>query len=239
MELGSNLQIDVRGVMAGQAINNSFNYIVETYTAGGTNDAVLAFQQAWRDEILPLVSAQYQVLAYVGAEIEGFVPYLHSGFYRIATRYKGAFEEEGDPDDDDGVLATDPLPTYAAVSVRKICAGLTNFEEDPMPLEKRIRGGFRISGIVEAQTKAASGNELEDATLTAFEDAMVNLRTVSGAGFSMKMEVVSLYKDTLARVAIVEGNAVAQPGRATVTSMTVSPYVSSQVSRKQTVARLG
>lgn len=241
MEAGDNIQIDVRGEMFGQAINNTFHFIVSN--DGFTmEDAVTAFRGEWRANILPLVCVDYQVNKYIGAVIDGFV--FNGGVtvppnYRFGPRFTESFELAGDAALDDGDVATDPLPSYVAVSATKVCGTLTDFDENDVTLEKRLRGGVRFAGIPIVSLKTDETNELAALVLADWQAAVTAIRQIEGGGLDLIMEVVSMQKNNLPRTRIVGGLTEPFPVRGTVTSLVVSPYISSQVSRKQTVSRLG
>jgi len=238
MEVGSNIQIDVRGELFGQACNNTFHYIIQTLSGEGMIDAVTAFRTDWRANILPLLVVDYQVLKYIGAEISGF-EFLHAApDHRYGIRYIDSVELVGDTSDN-GLLDEDALPSYAAVSATKKVGTITDFDEVDLNLERRLRGGVRFSGLPLSALEPETPNKLEADVYAAWNTAVPLLKSITTAGLLAAMEVISTTKNNAPRVLFDGPDRTPRPARGTVSSLVVSPFVSSQVSRKETVARLG
>lgn len=253
MTSGDKFRIQIFGEMYGQAVINSFDYYQSTGTESSLT-ILTAWQAIFRAEFIALLSDAYKVNQYEIKRLESIYPIftpnnVPQAFPSIASqgpppapRWDSASAIAGSASDVGDVAGT-CLPSFCAVNFRKVCDGFERSDlVTPLPGEKKPRGSFRISGIPEAYTEDAAGNELTDAILASFVDAGEAIREFDAGGAHCHMLVTSFVKDKFYRSEPELVDAVTfyrnYYAVADVTSLVPSPYISSQVSRKQTVGGL-
>lgn len=239
IEVGGHYEIKVLASVNGEDCNNTFNYFCG---AGSTTlaNAITDFRTLFRAEILPLLSDRYVVGKYEIRQWEGVVwksdqvpPERPPVWPRVnpLVRYNDRASLLGDPVDDIGDVTTAEMPSLVAVGIAKVCGVVTDMALVALPYEKLMDGGNRFSGIPEAATDDAAGNSLNAAAVTAWNDALIELRSwtlSTGTSGNMAMEVWSKFKDGDAR-AVAMAPAMA---RASVTSIILDTQLTSQVTRK-------
>lgn len=230
----SHVEITVLAAASGQAVINVLNYKAHSGNAGVATLAQLAaaFREEWKDNICPELHESYEVQAYLCRTISGmvFLPPIIPGSptSRPALRYSEQVIVQGLAADVGG-MATASHPTFTAVSIQKVCGPVTTPALVPLTSEKLIKGGMRLGPIAEASTDTTEGNALSSAFATEVLDALNLISTLTAAGETFNLEVLSFYKDSVHRV----DGALPTFARAGVTSFLVNPYASTQVTRKQ------
>lgn len=222
--LQSAVEIAVQGVAAGQAVVNVFHYIPSTLGIGFTAtmaQCLTAFRTMWRASVLPALSDAYTVLNYKGRNIVGT---------RVDPNNPNKFIFNiGDVADlagagaaDNGGDAGDPLPTYAAMTLRKV-TGVGG---------KRKKGSVRLGPLTEASTEALDQNKLTAASIALGNAACTGLKGTLGTAVAGDSLVPVVFSRTteFAPPQPVIGVALAVTA---ISDMFVNLYVGSQVSRKQ------
>jgi hypothetical protein len=223
------LEVTVLGRAQGQEILNVFHYRSAnpaTYPPAGEdlNEFSDNFLGTWRTNILTLVSSTYNV------EI-----------YRFRSLISTVEIAPGDPPDrrvvqgdaldvpgtvtDVGTRGGDVLPTFAALGVRKATdrAG------------RRYRGSFRLSPLTEADT---NNNSLTTAYLfsaNAETATFVNTQLLGGFGDAAQLEL-AVFSETAALEETPPQTNLRQ-FTAKVIGRVVNPFVTTQVSRKQSATQ--
>lgn len=227
------IQVEIHAVASGQAVLNVLHYKVHS-TAPGTHTLAAwldAFRTIFRVEILPLLHETYDVQAYSARTIEGMIdlnPEALPADARPVLRFNDQEVLQGAAADVGGV-ATPALPTYAAVSVAKVCGPVTKPDLTPLTGEKLLKGGMRWGPIVEADTQTDEPNALDETTVSDWQSAVDGILSISVDTTTCQMEVLSFFKNTLPR----REGLTPVFARAHVNSVLVNPYASTQVSRKQ------
>lgn len=240
---------EANGVMQGQTINSHFFYHCEGGTTQTLAEGLVLWQAAWRAQVVSRVSDEYSVLSYNISQIADVIwlstsiPPVDPPVWPFVTpvfRYSDQASLAGTSGDVGDIVAAQTLPSFVVASFAKQCGQTTSpyFPYPFLPLEKRMRGGFGLSGITEDRTDVGNANRLNPASITSLGSAGSELRVLDfGAPQSMVMIVPSFVKDGQARwTGTPRGPAWAY---ARVNSILLSPYVSSRVSRKQTIGNLG
>lgn len=251
--VGDFIEVRVIGEAEGQAIINRFHYRLTSFATPNPDnilDVPTAFRAAWRDKILPLLTDNYRVLRYEALHIVDATLLVPPAGNGPVFRYGTAAVINGDA----GVGGADRgqvdetisngFPTYVAAGVRKVC-GQTRETDDDAIVNRRLRGGCRIGPLPEADTDVGAPNNIDAALITALEDAfntggddgLLIIGDDEGVDTTIaQMHVLGLY---LGNNEPYPTEADPPAGRgdnflyAPVTSVTINPYITSQVSRKQ------
>jgi len=239
---GDICQLTTRALLVGQTCMNVVDYRMGVPAQGGTLEQMIqGWRTLWRDHILPLLTTSFVVEEYVAKRWSKVV----GPYNQPRPRFDGIAVLAGDPDDDNGEVAGAFLPSYVAVSGKKVSDGPQSTQykfgtpiANIVGAEKVFKGGIRLAGIVEADTEAAQGNDLTVTAENAFEDALDEMLSFIWQGNSASVGVANMVISSL----YWEGNArntnivVAPPwvlALQDVTDLICSPLVGSQVSRKQ------
>lgn len=217
------IQVEVKGVALGQAVNNVFHYF-PVGVNGTAATAVALIRAAWQNLFLPVIHTNYLVSSYRVVEITGYLvsplppppvpPEPNTFIY-------GEFAE---------ILGTDPadrgsrigemLPSYVAASYRKrtLLAGRKN------------RGSARIGTISELDV---SGNSIIAAALPLFQAAEIFWSdTIALEPPTTLIPCIFHRRDML--TTRIEGLIPSVNFTTRVQSGTINTLVGSQISRKQT-----
>lgn len=235
----------VRGEMLGQSVVNVLSYIAEsplhsplTFDA---NTVLDAFRERWRTYILLGCSQTYSVVSYLVRKAGGaqFVdpsatPIVSNIVYTESAVANGT-------SNDVGGQAGPVFPSFVAVGAQKACGPWLRNDTggtDEIPLSTSPKGGIRIAGTLEADTNTLE-HKLNAAALSVWTTRISALTPIPvGGNPGLTMAV------TTTRV---NGATLFDPGvpptaffaAARVNSLAVNPYMTSQVSRKQRLSRLG
>lgn len=207
----------------GQMIVNRFDYLIQVATGPGTSaDLLTTFRTRFRDEILPRLTSNYRVVRYeVRRVIAAFVTALPP--LRYGRVYDMQYDQlVGVPITDDGGVITAALPTFAAVTIRKI----TNL------LGRQRRGSTRLAPIPEADTEAG-GNLLLAASQTLWQSAADDFRlAIEWTGLFNDLALLSLFS---AKDFVTGGGVLGttHPFTYRVAEYKVNNYLGSQTSRKR------
>lgn len=228
-------ELRILGSADGQAVVNilhaRLNIAAPAELAPSDSTAILeSLRTEWRDNILPVLGNRYSVKAYelwvIGGAIREDGPNPPDTFtYRFS--YSDTQSLVGQPADVGGLVGPF-MPTFAAVSVAK--KGSTG--------TKILRGGMRLSPLTELQNDnlaGGTGNRLSAAAVAAFDSAIQGLRTftmnVPQPGETWEWCIAS-------RKRAFDFGIPSTQWFAPWSSYSVSPLVSSQVSRKESRADL-
>lgn len=250
--MASVISLDVHGVINEQAVNNTFYF--NRAIGGSTMEDIGNYfaVEIWRKWILPRLTVDYSVHKYSLAEIDSVVPVpLPEGEERpnperTCFRYGDRFERTGLAADA-GKQSAPTLPSFVAVSAAKSCSqwarpnGVASFDAWPYVTgSKSPRGGIRFGGIAEAKTDS-EGNLINAAEVDAWQVAIKELRVFTVPGGDILHMCVTRLKDEHKQPIVIEEGPPIVYGFdfATVNSLSISPWISSQVSRKQSRSNLG
>lgn len=217
------VEVTVVASADGQMIVNRFDYLILVATGPGTStDLLTTFRTRFRDEILPRLTSNYRVVRY---EVRRIVAGFPSALPPI--RYGRVYDIDYDqlvgvPVTDDGGVITAALPTFAAVTVRKI----TNL------LGRQRRGSTRLAPIPEADTEVG-GNLLLAASQTLWQSAADDFRlAIEWTGLFNDLALLSLFS---AKDFVTGGGPLGNvhPYTYRIVSYKVNNYLGSQTSRKR------
>lgn len=217
LAVGQLWECRVRGVADGQAVENVLHYRIREIVGGAptSQQLVNAFATEWDGNIHPLLHESYAAKLYEARKVlsvTGTWPNQKVNFDYYA------FLVANDP----GLDTNDAAPGFVAASARKIVAAGT----------PRVSGGIRLGPIAENKTKPdPDGNSLTDAFAA---DVLASLNTMK------VLEMVVGVDEAFVDLAILETarNKAIKPydpvtSVHVVDAWAVSPYVSSQISRKK------
>lgn len=196
-------EIHVKGRGIDQEISNVLHYAFRNGGAGNPDNITMAEaltefrNNRWVTDILPRLSEFYYVDEYIMRRVSQVVisnpgpPIVYKVSYDLSTSIF-----LGDPNGDKGLVVGPALPSYCAVTCRKI---------SPI-VSKSTRGSVRFALIPEASTEVGNQyNELTGAEKTNWETATANLEAdipfVGKAGtfdpviFSRKLGIVETPPD--------------------------------------------
>jgi hypothetical protein len=212
----------------GQEIVNVFHYrdlLAEpgTYDNISLQNLLTSFALSWRSRFLPLLNQDYAVVTYRGRALVGMIT---NPTPPPATRF-----DVGEQFDlvalttDRGAIVGEVMPTFNAFAIQKLSdrAG------------RNFRGGFRLGTISEVDV---SGNTIPGITLTPLQAAANNfVLDRLDAAFEGPFWALCVFSRKLALSApppFTDLRALT----AGVTGARASSFVSSQVSRKQSLTRV-
>jgi hypothetical protein len=240
--MANSRRVTIRGVFHEQSVINEFWYL----PSAGDEDTPAqnlaeAFQQKWSTLICPKVSDAYSVLSYDVRRLYGAVSVNPAAPAEGSTwRWSEQYILNGTSADVGMIPAGTAFPSFVAVGFRKTCGPFKASTGGAVAGLKSPRGGGRISGPAEIITGASGGNRIVAASLSSWVSALNSLLNipmvapVAGAWF------MSIATYTYAGAPILTGTPPAADWRiASVTGLTVNPFLTSQNSRKQTLSRLG
>lgn len=226
------LEFIVRATIDGQATQNVLHFVPSLAapapeTAFTLQDGVEAVREFWRTNILPLVNQAYKVEDYIGRELSGTGPNPASDPKTPNVVTVRQFWQTIGGDMDVGGVGEPIIPTFDAIGVKRS----TNMNG------RNSTSVLRFGGLSVPDILVADGNKLSAAAVVAWTGIKDLLSTVNvdpGIG-----------GDTMAWCLFLRTAALAAPGPlASLTayaelfnSATVSPFITSQVSRKQRISR--
>lgn len=220
---GENYYTRIIADAAGQTIMNVLTYRAEFVGGPAPVPTTLNFltdlSTRWEAGILPLLGSAYNTLMYTTEQILDVVASPTAGVPVIVSQGYTELIRGGQ-----GGKVTPPMPTYGAISARKrAVAGIG----------ARFRGGIRVGPIVEDDTQLApsQGNQLLPAVAQSFDSALNDMKLVSVTAtvgqVDMKMQILSMITGGVIRP-YTPGGSVQE-----VESLIVSPFISTQNTRKQ------
>lgn len=220
----STVQITVRGQSNGQSVVNVLHYIPSMLAPAfsSTPDQILnAFRSAWRAAVLPHISQHYAAVEYALVEIRGTEADPNNpNAFRLRLGEAGVIA--GVAVSDQGVLTTDPLPTYCAAT----------FQKRTLEAGRSKRGSLRLGGIVEAQTEATQPNTLTAAARNALANVSTFLTQVLSTGVAGDtLNPCVFSRELLLRGVNPKNDTLG--ARFAITKVILNAFVGSQVSRKQ------
>lgn len=234
--------VRIQGVLAGQSVQNVLHYSSEGNTTPSANSFALAVQSHWRANVLPLVSSAYSVLTYTAALIEG-APLRDPTAIPLRNRwaYSDAAAVAGN-NSDVGGKSGNAAPSLVAFGFTKICGSWYSAGDNAqVPLGGIGRGSIRIAGVLEGDTIDGDPDQVNKITA----GRLLELQTLC----LTLLDIVDDRNGVLAELGVLrkeDGLGPIQKPAGTgsfqwspVRSMTLNPYVTSQVSRKQSIRRLG
>ncbi len=219
------VEISVNGVASGQAINNVFHYKPVTLNPNFVTtlqQCLEAFRTMWRNTVLGGLSTSYAVLRYKGRALIG-TRVDPANPNNIILNIGDVGDLTGDPITDLGGTAGAALPTYTAMTLRKL-SGVGG---------KRKKGSCRLGPIPESYTEAADQNKLTAAATA------VGLVAAGGLKGTLGPVVVgdTLVPVIMSRASLFPTPPAVQPNMTGkwigISDILLNPYVGSQVSRKQ------
>lgn len=242
---GDVIKITVNGIAANQSVLNVLWYYLETLV--GTVDSSLIaaqFRTMWRAVVCAPLSDTYEVNEYIVQRFSQLYqkpPTVPPSGIKLSQRFNVKHVLLGEAADA-GQVAGAALPTYVAVSYARRSFGPqdTIYKPSAGPgiadNEKQFRSSMRIGPIPEDYTEAADQNVLTAAAVTALEDVGTDLMSFNvpdgGDNANFDMVIPSEWQDGIPRSSGLVSPPLAMAFQY-VESMTLHPYVSSQVSRKQ------
>lgn len=242
-------QVKIKGSLMGQSCDNTL-YLMPDGPGPAPAQAINDFvREWWQATVLPMVSNKYRVIYYSTRRIAGLVwknpvDFTKGSLYRYDNHIR-----TGGKAVDYGRRLVDVLPSLLAVGFAKSADDYFLAEtDDELPNSKQPHGGIRIGGIVRENINVAT-NELETAAVTSWSAVGEQLVMPKNATDTFFMALVTntnggVYlepshtwlptyirkpdDDTLPWYAVAKVNA-----------LSLNPFVTSQVSRKQTIANQG
>lgn len=230
----------VAGRIAGQSVQNILSWESQTTTPPNALSVALAIQDHWRTYVLPKVSAAYSVLTYTAVKIENVQLYAPTDKPKYSRwRYNDAAAVSGDASDI-GIKASAPAASFMAFGLQKACAPwVWGDDGTPVVFGGLARGSMRLGGVLESDTVDNDNdqlNQLVAARLMDLKNIALNMTDLVHETVIAKLVV--LRKDYAgAPLEKPAGTGAFQVSE--VTALAANPYVTSQVSRKQSARNLG
>lgn len=229
-------RVTVRGVMHDQSIINEFWYR-NTGGADTAENLATNFSSRWASMICPRVSNAYSVLQYDVRKLFGAVatdPVVPAA--GSTWRWSEQFIKNGTTADAGLIAAGVAMPSFVAVGFTKTVGPWFNADATNAPGLKLGRGSGRIAGPAEEYTGAAGSNRIIPASLDAWRNALETLRILNVAGTWDMIIATNSYEGA----PVTTGDPPVPSYRyAYVTGISVNPYMTSQISRKQRISNLG
>jgi len=243
---GSFLRWTVKCEQYLQEVSNSIDYRLAVGNDLPLEECCEDLRSIWRTWVLGRQHSDLHVVEYKLQVYGGPSDYLPEDAEKRRIRHNFTDEFIRPGLGDGGALGGTPLPTFVAVTARKITTGLprrllyTGDITSPNALDSRFRGGIRFGAITETQTKDAQGNELATVTgsnwLNSWQSSVDILKQLAmqegvvGQAYRLDMQVRSDYA-TGNNIRGLEGASSILFRE--VSSIAVSKFVGSQTSRKQ------
>jgi len=235
------LQVRIAGSIHEQRISNVLYY---AKTVGEGNASLSAFAEKmrsmWRVWIVPKTSANYTALSYdvrqIGAPIWKNMTDITQG---SLWRYDAQTILPGNLAGDTGPGGSGTcFPSFVAVGCSKKGGHLRRASNDVVVAGAvPPTGGIRIAGILESITQGSGDNRLIPSWQNDFQDAFDQLSEFDADGKTFTMCMVTLN----ANGSPLQTGDPPQPDYAysLVQGVAINPYLTSQISRKQSIHRLG
>lgn len=242
-------QVQVKGEVFSQACDNVIHYLWAGVDPPPVDQLNVDFRTVWRQYVLPRVSPQYAVDFYETRRISSIVQLLNTkvvppapyvpprGNYRYDSfvRFTGLATDIGSNSN------ADCFPSFNAVGASKACDGW----RDPntgliIGGTKQPRGDIGFGGIPRNSTQATTaGNKLTTTEKTSWDAVVENLRHIHTGGRDWLMVVLTHTGPGGGQLFNTANPPEPIFYYALVTSLGVNPYITSRVSRKQTVSGRG
>lgn len=242
-------QCQVKGLLFGQACDNTFYYLPSLVDAADANNANLDFRTNWRQYILPRLSPEYSVLFYETRRISGVVQLLNTTVVppvpyvppRGNYRYDNFVRFSGIGTDVGSNVNADAFPSFNAVGASKACVGWADPTTTlPIPLTKAPRGRTSFGGIPRLSTQPTTdGNKLTVAELTSWQAACAQIVRPEQFGRRYLLCVVTHTGPGGGQLFNTANPPEPIYYYSVVSSLSPNPFITSQVSRKQTISGRG
>jgi hypothetical protein len=241
-------EVTVKGVYMGQACDNGFHVI----PVGENPDPENVFDDMrgfWRRVILPRVSDGYQVLTYQTRRISSMI-WKNDANHNLGSLYRhDNHVRKGGQNTDWGRRTGDAMPSMLAYGFAKT-AGAYYYPDlaAVVPNAKPPKGNIRFGGVMRSDINVAT-NQLTAAAVTSWTTVGLEMALPEENG-RRYIQCVVTNQNGGTRIGnppvwqpnyIIDPNDAALPGFGVgrLSSMSLNSFVTSQISRKQTPARLG